>query len=143
NFCGDTLMTLDTNSSDNVSSSGNSTTAISGRASLGRRSFLAAAGTGATAALGNDLFARDYGPHAQPVRYPDPDIVVLDKRFAKYKIGNTPIQRLHTGMLWAEGPAWNGVGKYLMWSDIPNNVQLRRLDEDGHISAFRNPAGNS
>ena len=46
-------------------------------------------------------------------------------------------------MLWAEGPAWNGVGRYLLWSDIPNNVQLRRLDDDGRVSAFRNPAGNS
>ena len=78
-----------------------------------------------------------------PTRYPDPDIVVLDKRFAKYKIGNTPIQRLHTGMLWAEGPAWSGVGKYLLWSDIPNDRQLRWLDEDGHVSTFRKPAGNS
>ena len=51
------------------------------------------------------------GAGTNPVRYPDPDIVVLDKRFAKIKIGNTPIQRLHTGMLWAEGPAWNAVGQ--------------------------------
>jgi gluconolactonase len=46
-------------------------------------------------------------------------------------------------MLWAEGPAWNGVGKYLLWSDIPNNVQMRWLEEDGHVSTFRHPAGNS
>jgi gluconolactonase len=46
-------------------------------------------------------------------------------------------------MLWAEGCAWNGVGRYLVWSDIPNNVQLRWLEEDGHVSVFRNPAGNS
>lgn len=46
-------------------------------------------------------------------------------------------------MLWAEGPAWNGVGRYLVWSDIPNNVQLRWLEEDGHVSRFRFPAGNS
>lgn len=78
-----------------------------------------------------------------PVRYPDPDIVVLDKRFAKYKIGNTPIQRLYTGTLWAEGPAWNGAGRCLIWSDIPNNVQMRWLEEDGHVSVFRNPAGHS
>jgi len=78
-----------------------------------------------------------------PVRYPEPDIEVLDPRFARYKIGNTPIQRLYTGMLWAEGPAWNGVGRYLVWSDIPNDVQLRWLDEDGHVSVMRRPAGNS
>jgi gluconolactonase len=86
---------------------------------------------------------RRYDPHAEPTRYPEPDVVVLDKRFAKIKISNTPIRRLHTGMLWAEGPAWNGVGKYLVWSDIPNDVQLRWLDDDGHVSVIRKPAGNS
>ncbi len=106
---------------------------------FGRRTFLAAAG----AAVSSVALGRDYGPQAPPVRYPDPDIVVLDKRFEKYKIGNTPIQRLHTGSLWAEGPAWNGVGRYLLWSDIPNNLQRRWLDEDGHVSTFRQPSGNS
>jgi gluconolactonase len=77
-----------------------------------------------------------------PVRYPDADIVVLDKRFAKYKLGGTSIHRLYTGMLWAEGTAWNGVGKYLVFSDIPNNVQMRWLEEDGHVSTFRNPSNN-
>jgi hypothetical protein len=115
---------------------------IAAGSKIGRRSFLAAtaAAVVTTQALGGD---RDYGPGAAPVRYPDSDIVVLDKRFEKYKIGNTPIQRLHTGMLWAEGTAWSAVGRYLLWSDIPNNVQMRRLDEDGHVSVFRNPAGNS
>lgn len=113
------------------------------RESLGRREFLASAAAIA-AGTASVLRAqeRDW-TGKNPVRYPDPDIVVLDKRFAKYKIGNTPIQRLHTGMLWAEGPAWNGVGKYLMWSDIPKNVQLRRIDDDGHVSVFRNPANYS
>jgi gluconolactonase len=79
----------------------------------------------------------------EPVRYPDPNLVVLDPRFGKYKIGNAPLQRLWTGALWAEGCAWNAGGRYLIWSDIPNNRQLRRLDEDGHISVFRNPSSNS
>ncbi len=112
-----------------------------------RRSFL---GRAAGAAVGASLVGavRSTGDErdwtgTRTVRYPDPDIVVLDKRFAKYRIGNTPIQRLHTGMLWAEGPAWNGVGKYLVWSDIPNNVQLRWLNDDGHVSIMRSPAGNS
>ena len=110
------------------------------QALMGRRSFLAAAAVAAAAA---PALGRDYGRTRHPPRYPDPDIIVLDKRFAKYKIGNTPIQRLHTGMLWAEGPAWNGVGKYLVWSDIPNDRQMRWLDEDGHVSVFRNPSGYS
>src|SRR5580704_10524729 len=90
--------------------------------SLNRRAFLAAT---ATAAVASAAIGRDYSRNAAPQRYPDPDIVVLDKRFAKYKIGNSAIQRLHTGTLWAEGPAWNGAGRYLLWSDIPNNVQMR------------------
>ncbi len=110
---------------------------------LPRRSFLAAA-AGAVG-LATVAQARDYGPGAEPVRYPDPDIVTLDPRFKKYALGNTPIQRLYhsPNMMWAEGPAWNGVGRYLLWSDIPNNVQHRWLEEDGHVSTFRNPAGNS
>jgi gluconolactonase len=104
-----------------------------------------AAGTAARAQTppGSTNPPRRYGPGAEPARYPDPDIIVLEKRFARIKIGNTPIRRLHTGMLWAEGPAWNGVGKYLVWSDIPNDVQLRWLEDDGHVSVIRNPAGNS
>lgn len=111
---------------------------------LSRRTFFAAAGA-ATAAISASAFARDYGDDAPPVRYPEPDVVVLDDRFAKYKLGNAPIQRLYHSkkMLWAEGPAWNGVGRYLLWSDIPNDIQYRWLEEDGHVSIFRNPAGNS
>jgi len=113
--------------------------------SLDRRGFLKAAGTLAAAtALAPSLRAaeRDWSGQT-PTRYPDPDILSLDKRFDKYKLGNTPIQRLHTGTLWAEGPAWNGVGRYLVFSDIPNNTQLRWLDEDGHVSTMRTPSGNS
>ena len=111
---------------------------------LPRRSFLAAT-AGAIGLAASKALGRDYGPQAEPVRYPDPDIVALDPRFKKYALGNTPIQRIYHSqeMLWAEGPAWNGVGRYLLWSDIPNNVQHRWLEEDGHVSTFRNPVGNS
>ena len=110
-----------------------------------RRSFLKRTiAAAAAAALARPVSGaeRDW-TGKKPVRYPDPDIVALDKRFEKYKLGNTPIQRLHTGTLWAEGPAWNAVGRYLLWSDIPNNRQMRWLEEDGHVSVFRQPAGNS
>ena len=111
---------------------------------LNRRGFLgAAAGLAALTSMSKEAFARNFGADAPPVRYPDPDIVVIDKRF-KYKLGNTPIQRLYTGNLWAEGPAWSGVGRYLLWSDIPNDENLRWLEEDNHVSRrFRYPAGNS
>ena len=105
---------------------------------LNRRSFIAAA-----SALAPAWAAAQTRDWSQPSRYPDPDIVSFDKRFDAVKLGNTPIQRLHVGTLWAEGPAWNGVGKYLVWSDIPNDLQMRWLEEDGHVSVFRRPAGNS
>jgi gluconolactonase len=79
----------------------------------------------------------------EPLRYPDPDIIALDNRFRPYIIGNTPSRRLHTGTMWAEGPAWNGVGRYLVWSDIPGNVQLRLIDDDSRVTVFRNPSGYS
>jgi gluconolactonase len=87
--------------------------------------------------------ARNFGPGTEPTRYPEPDVVDLDPRF-KYKLGNTPILRLYTGTLWAEGCAWNGAGRYLVWSDIPNDECLRWNEEDGHVGRrFRYPAGNS
>src|SRR2546421_172333 len=82
-----------------------------------RRSFVKTA-LGAAAMAPAVAAAQAQGPRdwseQNPVRYPDADIVVLDKRFAKYKLGGTSIHRLYTGMLWAEGPACNGVGRYLV-----------------------------
>lgn len=126
---------------------------IDTRAGIDRRTLL---GGAAAAAFGSIALAqkpeakdefqkaikRDWS-NKNPTRYPDPDIIVLDKSFAKYKIGNTAIERHFVGCLWAEGPAWNGVGRYLLWSDIPNDRQLRWLEEDGHVSVMRKPAGNS
>jgi gluconolactonase len=115
-----------------------------------RRAFLAAALGSAGVALAQnpapaispDASVRDWSG-AQPVRYPDPDIVALDNRFRRYMVGNTVIKRLHTGTLWAEGPAWNGVGRYLVWSDIPNNAQMRWIEDDGRVTVFRAPSGYS
>jgi gluconolactonase len=116
--------------------------------SLGRRTLVKAA----AAAVGSAALAplvtraqedRDYGPDAPPVHYPDPDVVAITPAFDQYIQGNSAIQRLWTGGLWLEGPAWNGVGRFLLWSDIPNNVQMRWLEEDGHVSTFRQPSGNS
>lgn len=116
----------------------------SGSGGFNRRAFLsAAAAVAATTAMAPDAFARNFGPDAEPVRYPEPDVIPLDPRF-KYKLGNTPIQRLYTGTLWAEGPAWNGVGRYLIWSDIPSNEQLRWVEEEAKVTRrFRFPSGNS
>jgi gluconolactonase len=109
-----------------------------------RRTFFKSCGAASVAAFvpKASTAERDWTGNT-PVRYPDPDIISLDPRFDRYRIVNTTIERLHTGALWAEGVAWNGVGRYLIWSDIPNDRQMRWLEEDGHISVFRTPAGNS
>lgn len=86
---------------------------------------------------------RDFSPGAAPITYPDPDLVTVDPAFNALRLGNTPIQRLWTGALWMEGPAWCSQGRYLVWSDIPNNRQLRYLDDDGRVTVFRSPSGNS
>ena len=78
-----------------------------------------------------------------PIRYPDPAIEVLDPRFAKYKLGNTAVERLWTGARWAEGPVWFGDQRCLLFSDIPNNRILRWDEETGQVSLFRQPANNS
>lgn len=103
-----------------------------------RRTFLTSIVSSAAAST----FARDWTGQT-PERYPDPDVIALEPSFGKYIQGNSPVRRLHTGMLWAEGPAWNGAGSYLVWSDIPNNAQMRYLPEDGHVSIMRNNSGNS
>ncbi|HLK47991.1 MAG TPA: SMP-30/gluconolactonase/LRE family protein [Bryobacteraceae bacterium] len=115
-----------------------------------RRTFLAAAMGASTlaqlraqqTAISPTPTVRDWSGQ-QPVHYPDPDVVALDPRFEKYIVANTPIRRHFTGTLWAEGPAWNGEGHYLVWSDIPNNRQMRFLEEDSHVGVFRNPSGYS
>ncbi len=103
-----------------------------------RRAFLTTFASTAAASA----FARDWSGQ-NPERYPDPDVIALEPEFKKLIQGNAPIRRLHTGMLWAEGPAWNGTGNYLVWSDIPNNAQMRYLPEDGHVSVMRNNSNNS
>ncbi len=115
---------------------------------LGRRSLLKTAAVAAGVAALTPFLARaqedrDYGPDAPPVHYPDPDVVSITPAFDAYRVGNSAIERVWTGGLWVEGPAWNGVGRFLLWSDIPNNVQHRWLEDNGEVSVFRNPSGNS
>ena len=109
-----------------------------------RRSFLGAGIAVASASFTQSSSAAEHEREAtEPVRYPDARIVVLDDRFNRYKLINAAIERLWTGAAWAEGCAWNAAGRYLVWSDIPNNRQMRRLDEDGHVSVFRQPSNNT
>src|SRR5215471_2899801 len=75
---------------------------------------------------------RDFGPGGAPTTYFwDPDIIAVDPSFNNLAQPNTAIKRLYTGLLWAEGPAWSAQGRYLLWSDIPNNRQMRWSEDDG------------
>ncbi len=76
-------------------------------------------------------------------RYPDPAVRVLDPRFARYRLSLAGVERLATGCRWAEGPVWFGDGRYLLWSDIPNDRILRWEEETGATSVFRRPSGNA
>jgi gluconolactonase len=117
-----------------------------------RRTFLAAAiGSAAVRAVAHAQGQQQISPvptprdwsRLEPIAYPAPDIIALDPRFGQYIVFNTSIKRHHIGTQWAEGPAWSGVGRYLLWSDIPNNVQMRWIEEDGRVTTYRNPAGYS
>lgn len=128
---------------------------------LSRRTIIAAMGAGAAAIGSGAAFAqrrdgpveppstitnppRDFSRRGAPTTYfTDPDILTVDPVFNNYVQPNSAIERLWTGALWSEGPAWNAQGRYLVWSDIPNNRQLRWLEDDGRVSVMRLPSNNS
>jgi gluconolactonase len=74
------------------------------------------------------------------LRYPDPAIEILDPSFLKYRLYAASVEQLATGFRWAEGPVWFGDGRYLLFSDIPNNRIMRYDDTSGATSVFRTPA---
>ncbi|KFZ77800.1 gluconolactonase [Amycolatopsis sp. MJM2582] len=65
---------------------------------------------------------------------------MLDERFARVN-GDEWMQRLHTGCRWTEGPAYFPAGRYLVFSDIPNDRVLRWDETTGAVGVFREPAG--
>ena len=70
-------------------------------------------------------------------RYPDEHIEVIDKKRFKGSPGTGGVERVATGFRWAEGPAYFAAGRYLIFSDIPNNRMMRLLEDDNHLSVFR------
>ena len=78
-----------------------------------------------------------------PPRYPDPAIEVLDPSFLNYRLFNASVERLATGTRWGEGPVWFGDGRYLLWSDIPNNRIMRWDETTGEASVFRAPSNHA
>src|SRR4029077_5999374 len=131
----------------------------SGRKQMHRRAFLTATAAAATAATLKSAYAvteRPYGVTGVPLparpplplgplpgsRYPDPHIESLDKRF-KGSPGPGGVERIATGFRWGEGPVYFPAGRYLLFSDIPNNRIMRLSEDDNHLSVFREPSMNS
>ena len=127
---------------------------------LSRRTLVAAGGIGLLAVSAGLAQAQNAAPKAPPTTitdpprdfsrrgapttyFWDPDVIAVDPAFEGLAQPNAAIQRLWTGGLWLEGPAWNAQGQYLVWSDIPRNRQMRWIEDDGHVSVFRSPSGNS
>jgi YD repeat-containing protein len=77
------------------------------------------------------------------VRYPDPAVQILDPAYGRLRVNNAAVERLATGFRWAEGPVWFGDGRFLLWSDIPNNRIMRWEEETGAVSVFRRPSNNA
>lgn len=131
------------------------------RTAMSRRALVGVAGaTAATLAAGKAFAQAPAGPVAPPstittpprdfsrngaptTYFTDPDILTVDPSFNALRQPNAAIHRLWTGALWMEGPAWNSQGRYLLWSDIPNNRQLRWIEDDARVSVFRSPSNNS
>ena len=74
------------------------------------------------------------------LRYPDPYVISLDKRFDKYRLPLASVERLYTGTRWAEGPVWFGDMRCLIWSDVPGDCMYRWDEETGAVSPFRKPS---
>jgi len=102
-----------------------------------RRDILQGAAAMATGSLAGPALA-EWTPS---LRYPDPSVQSLDKRFDKYRIAtNANVERLYTGCRWSEGPAWFGDQRLLVWADIPNNRMLKYDEASGEVGVFRYPS---
>ena len=76
-------------------------------------------------------------------RYPDPAVQVMDASFNKYRLPLASIEQLYTGCRWSEGPVYFGDGRYVLWSDIPNDRILKWEEETGTVSVFRKTSHNA
>ena len=72
----------------------------------------------------------------------DERIELLDRRFRRHAIPDARVEELYRGTRWAEGPAYFPAGRYLLWSDIPNDRVLRHDETDGSVSVFDSGRGH-
>jgi gluconolactonase len=134
---------------------------------MNRRSFLATTAAAAAAATMKAASAATVTPFGQtgattlstdplplgPLpgsRYPDSRLESLKKPKVSFGptgfpafAGTMAVERVATGFRWAEGPVYFPAGRYVLFSDIPNNRIMRFSEDDGHVSVFRQPSMNS
>jgi gluconolactonase len=133
---------------------------------MNRRTFLATTAAAAAAATMTGASAATVAPFGQlgsptqstdplplgPLtgsRYPDshlesahPKLSFGPAGFPAFA-GTMAVERVATGMRWAEGPVYFPAGRYVLFSDIPNNRIMRFSEDDGHLSVYRQPSMNS
>jgi gluconolactonase len=68
---------------------------------------------------------------------------VLDERFSKYTLPTVWVEKLFTGVGWAEGPAYFADTRCLLFSDVPGNRIMRWCEETGAVGVFRSPSNHS
>ena len=67
----------------------------------------------------------------------------VDERFREVINPTARVHKLFEGCAWAEGPAWSPGWRSLVWSDIPNDRQMRYDESNGTVGVFRYPAGHT
>ena len=90
-----------------------------------------------------DADNQQHVPWQPSQRYPDPAVEILDQSFDRYRVKLASVERIAHGFRWSEGPVWFGDGRYLLWSDIPNNRIMKWEEETGAVSVFRKPSNHA
>ena len=102
---------------------------------IDRRSVIA--GTAAAVALSTRGARAAWEPSQ---RVPDPAVEILDPSFAKYRLASATVERVATGLRWAEGPVWFGDIGMLLFSDVVNDRIMRWAEASDRLSVFRKPS---
>src|SRR6202521_3358889 len=133
---------------------------------MNRRTFLATTAAAAAAATMTAASAATVAPFGQlcsptqstdplplgPLtgsRYPDSHLESAHPKLSFGPAGSPAfagtmaVERVATGTRWAEGPVYFPAGRYVLFSDIPNNRIMRFSEDDGHLSVYRQPSMNS
>jgi gluconolactonase len=68
---------------------------------------------------------------------------IIDARFRRYILPIVFLEKLHTGMRWAEGPVYFADLRCLVWSDVPSSCMLKLDEDSGRVSVFRHDSNYS